>query len=100
MEKLKKIKIWVIEQVIWAEQNLRDKTGADKKAAVIRKLDDLIKLPFYLEWIDDVIISLLVDQACAQLNKVSAHNFGNVELNSVDEARIADKITILGKGDN
>ena len=94
MEKITEIKKWVIEQVIWAETELAGKSGAEKKAAVVKKLDDLIKLPIYLEWVDDMIISYLVDQACEKLNKLTAHNFGEVELNSVDMARVAEEMKI------
>ena len=69
------IKAWVLEQVLWAETNLKGKSGADKKAAVIKRLDDLIVLPFYLEWLDDKIIAWLVDAVCDKLNEVTSHNF-------------------------
>ena len=87
-------KIKIIEQVIWAEKELRGKSGAEKKAAVVKKLDDLIKLPVYLEWVDDMIISYLVDQACEKLNKLTAHTFGNVELNDVDKAKVAEEMEV------
>ena len=94
MEKITEIKKWVIEQVLWAETELAGKSGTEKKAAVVKKLDELIKLPAYLEWVDDMIISYLVDQACEKLNKLTAHNFGNAELNDVDKAKVADEIKI------
>ena len=84
----------IIEQVIWAEKELRGKSGAEKKAAVVKKLDDLIKLPAYLEWVDDMVISYLVDQACEKLNAISAHSFADVELNDVDKAKIAEEMKI------
>ena len=94
MEKLKQIKNWTVEQVLWAEKELRGKTGAEKKAAVVKRLDDLIQLPFYLEWVDDIIISYLVDQACEKLNAISAHTFADIELNDVDKARIAEELKV------
>ena len=60
----------VIEQVAWAERELKGKTGPEKKAAVVKKLDDIIKLPAYLEWIDDILISYLVDKACDMFNLI------------------------------
>ena len=91
---LEKAKQKIVEQVIWAEKELAGKTGAEKKAAVVKKLDDLIKLPAYLEWVDDMVISYLVDQACDKLNALTAHNFGNVELNDVDKARVAEELKV------
>ena len=66
----KNLNAWVIEQVAWAEKNLKGKTGAEKKAAVIKKVDDLIKLPFYLEWMDDMVIGYLVDVVCKKFNAI------------------------------
>ena len=57
-------KIWAIEQIMWAEVNMRGKTGKEKRDAVIKRLDDMIKLPFYLEWLDDKLIGILVDLCC------------------------------------
>ena len=88
----------IVEQVIWAETELADKSGADKKAAVVKRLDELIKLPAYLEWVDDMIISYLVDQACEKLNKLTAHNFGNVEINDADKAKVADEMKVQNNG--
>ncbi len=93
MEKLKQIKKWAVEQVMWAERNLGGKTGAEKKAAVIKKLDELITLPFYLEWVDDVILGLLVDKACDALNNFGGHKFGSLVLDAKQEEKIAEKIT-------
>lgn len=86
MEKITEIKKWVIEQVIWAETELNGKSGAEKKAAVVKKLDDLIKLPIYLEWVDDMIIGYLVDQACEKLNYMTQRNFEGLKLN--EEAKV------------
>ncbi len=87
-----KTKQWVVEQVLWAENNLKDKTGAEKKAAIVKKLDDMITLPAYLEWADDAVISWLVDQACDKLNGMTAHSFGDVELNDVDKNKVAESL--------
>ena len=88
----------IVEQVIWAETELAGKSGADKKAAVVKRLDELIKLPAYLEWVDDMIISYLVDQACEKLNKLTAHNFGGVEINDADKAKVADEMKVQNNG--
>ena len=94
MGMLDNVKMKVIEQVLWAENELFGKSGTEKKAAVIKKLDDLIKLPAYLEWVDDMIIPYLIDQACQKLNDISAHSFKDVEFNDVDKFRIAEEMKI------
>ena len=92
MQKLREIKKWTIEQVLWAERELKGKTGAEKKAAVVKKLDDLIKLPFYLEWIDDIILGVLVDNACKVLNDFAGHKFENIVLTEKQEEDLAGKV--------
>ena len=88
------VKAKIIEQVIWAEKELRGKTGADKKAAVVKKLDDLIQLPAYLEWVDDVVLSWLVDEACKRLNEFSGHKFANIVLDDKQEEKIAESMEV------
>ena len=69
-DKFKGIVNDVIEQVVWAEHELSGKSGAEKKAIVVKKIDDLIVLPAALEWIDDILISYLVDMACNMFNSI------------------------------
>ena len=69
-----KLKSWVVEQVLWAEKNMVGKTGAEKRAAVVAKLDDLLPLPWFLEWMDGPLIGWLVDKACALLNAEKGHD--------------------------
>ena len=86
------IKKFAIEQVLWAEKNLRDKSGAEKKAAVVKKLDDMITLPPYLEWVDDIIIGKLVDIACEKLNTLTGHNFEKLELSEKQKQELVAEI--------
>ena len=86
------IKLWVIEQVLWAEKNLQGKTGAEKKAVVVKKLDDMIKLPSCLEWADDMAISYFVDKICEKLNAFAGHNFSVIELTEKQGQELADEI--------
>lgn len=85
-------KKWVIEQVLWAEKNLKGKNGAEKKKAVIKKLDDMITLPSYLEWVDDAVLSCLVDSVCNKLNLLTGHDFEALELSDKQEQEIASEI--------
>ena len=86
------IKMWAVEQVMWAEKNLKGKNGAEKRKAVIEKLDDMIVLPSYLEWVDDIIIGKLVDMVCDKLNDFAGHDFGEIELTETQERDIADEL--------
>jgi len=84
----------VVDQVIWAEKELIGKSGADKKKAVVKKLDDMIDLPPYLEWVDDIVIAALIDQACEKLNALTAHNFKDASINEADKANIAGAMEV------
>ncbi len=75
-EYFNKAKEWALEQVVWAEQNLKGRSGAEKKAAVVQKLDDMITLPAWLEWADGPVIAWLVDAACTMLNTMYGHDWG------------------------
>ena len=94
MDKINEIKRWVIDQVLWAEDNLRGKSGAEKKEAVVKKLDDLIVLPIYLEWVDDMVISYLVDQACDRLNAMTNKNFMGLNLAYEAKGKIAETLEV------
>lgn len=93
-EKLQRLKEWTIEQVIWAEKHLDGSTGAEKKATVVKKFDEMIELPAYLEWIDDIFIGKLVDMACEKLNEFAGHNFKEIEISEKQEQDLADEIEI------
>lgn len=77
-EKLAEIKKWVIEQVVWAEREMKGRSGKEKKAIVVSKIDDIIKLPWWLEWADGPLISWLVDLACEKLNWLTDRDFGGL----------------------
>ena len=92
MPNITQIKTWVIEQVLWAEKNLKGKSGAEKKAVVMQKLDELIKLPFYLEWVDDIVISYLIDATCLKLNNMTQHDLSKVKLTPTQEIELAQDV--------
>ena len=62
-------------------------TSADKRKAAIAYVDSLIKLPPYMEWVDNLVIGGLVDAAVAALNKKYGKDWGVADKQSV--ARIA-----------
>ena len=80
------IKKLVIENVIWAERELRGRTGTEKKEIVIRKvLENLAAmLPWYIRWAKELIapalIGRLVDLATRALNFMTGWDFSNVQL--------------------
>lgn len=43
--------------------------GKEKLDAVVKILDDIIQLPFYIEWLDDNIIRIVITQIVSFLNK-------------------------------
>ena len=89
---LRQIKEWVMEQVLWAEKNLKGKTGAEKKAAVVQKVDDMIVLPWWLEWADGPLIGMLVDAACGLLNEAHGHDWQDVGTSEEERAVLAEKL--------
>lgn len=58
----------VAEQTVVNSQKL---TGSEKRNAVVKVIDDLLKLPFYLEALDGFLIGLLVDMAISAWNDFS-----------------------------
>ena len=97
---INQIKIRAIEQVLWAEKELKGKSSAEKRAAVVKKLDDMITLPSYLEFVDDMIIGYIVDKACEKLNAFAGHNFGELKgLTEKQELELAENID-LSKEEN
>ena len=77
-EMYEKLKANVIECVVWAEKELSGKSGAEKKAAVKKRLDDMIPLPFYLEWADDLLIDYLIEVVCSQMNAITSRKVETV----------------------
>ncbi len=96
---LEKIKMWVVQQVLWAEKNLPDKTGAEKRDAVIAKLDELIQLPFYLEWVDGAFISWLIDLVCEKLNWIYDYDFSHAEPTPEQLSELAQAADVVNISD-
>ena len=72
-----KLKAWVVEQVLWAERNMKGRSGAEKRQAVVDKLDALITLPWFLEWMDGPLIGWLVDKVCGLFNAEQGHDWAD-----------------------
>ena len=96
---MQQIKEWVMEQVIWAERNLKGKPGGEKRAAVVQKVDDMVKLPWWLEWVDGPLIGWLVDQACDLLNEAHGHAWGDAIVPKEEQEKLAEELTTEVTGD-
>lgn len=88
-EKYQALKVKVVEAVQLVEKEFKGKSGEEKREAAIHIMDDLIKLPLYLEWADNVLIGWLVDLAVEKLNFFSDWMFGKEETPEVDAGRMA-----------
>ena len=88
--KLRDLRRWVVENVLWAEKELHGKTGKEKRAVIVAKLDELVRLPFWLEWADGPLIGWLVDLTCEKLNWLTDHDFEKVKLDEKQREKIAD----------
>ena len=91
---LDEIKLWAVEQALWAEKNMTGKTSKEKRDAVVQKLDDIIKLPPFLEPFDGPIIGFFVDLAVSKLNDVIGHKFGEAGLTKEQEQEIAKRLEV------
>ena len=88
--KLRDLRLWVVEQVLWAENELAGKTGEEKRAFIVAKLDELVPLPFWLEWADGPLIGWMVDLACEKLNWLTDHDFQGINLSEAQKEKVAD----------
>lgn len=78
--------------ILAAEKTLPGATGAEKRAYVVRQLDDLITLPWYLESLDGPAIGALVDVICNKLNLLTDHDMTAV-VGEEDKAVVAIEAT-------
>lgn len=81
----------VVDLVAEAESRIPGETGADKKEYVIGKLDDMIRLPWFLEPFDSAIFDVLIDAACRVLNSWFGHAWGD-KVKSIDLLAAADTL--------
>ena len=72
------LRLWALQIILEAERKIPGQTGAEKKAYVVKTLDELIRLPLWLEPFDSVIFSALIDIICAALNEKYSHIWGDL----------------------
>lgn len=90
------MKAQVASLVMWAEQNLKGKSGTEKKQAVLDMLCERISLPGPLNWIKRPVLKIVVngciDKICDVLNIVTEHEgFDDV---TVDPEVVAEASTL------
>ena len=69
------LKLWAVQLVMEAEKSIPGSSSGDKRAYVVQRLDDMVKLPWYLEAFDGPAFGLVVDYACDKLNLVMGHDW-------------------------
>lgn len=92
MKWLEKIKTQIASLVMWAEKNLKGKTGKEKRKAVLDILCEHVRFPGPLDWFRRPVLAIVVnkciDRICAVLNIATDHEgFDDVE---VDIGAIAE----------
>jgi hypothetical protein len=79
-----KIKAEAQKLVLWAEQNLRDKSGIDRRKAVISKMCEAIDLPYvpgFVEgFIEPILYGFVVDAVVKVWDLVTGKAFGALSL--------------------
>lgn len=77
------LRLWALQIILEAETRIPGQTGAEKKAYVVKTLDELIRLPLWLEPLDSVIFGALIDLICDKLNAKYGHIWGDIAAKNV-----------------
>lgn len=77
------LRLWALQIILEAENRIPGQTGAEKKAYVVKTLDELIRLPLWLEPVDSVIFGALIDLICDKLNAKYGHIWGDIAAKNV-----------------
>ena len=77
------LRLWALQIILEAENRIPGQTGAEKKAYVVKTLDELIRLPLWLEPLDSVIFGALIDLICDKLNAKYGHIWGDIAAKNV-----------------
>lgn len=91
---LNKIKKWIVEQVLWVEQNLKGKTGEEKRKAVIERACDCVDIPLVPEFVERPIkrwvFGMIVDAVVEKLNWLSDWAFGDLKPTEEQVGKLAE----------
>lgn len=88
------LKIWVVQQILEAEQAVPGKNGEEKRTHVVQRLDDMVKLPWYMEPFDGPAFGILVDLACDKLNMLCGHDWTKVTLTPEQITKVAAVVDV------
>lgn len=75
-QKYAECKAVIVGYVRRAEAEMKGKSGAEKRAYVVKTLDDSVKLPWLIDDVlnlDGLVIGMLVDRICNALNILTDH---------------------------
>lgn len=91
---LNTIKKWIVEQVLWVEQNLKGKTGEEKRKAVIERACDCVDIPLVPEFVERPIkrwvFGMIVDMVVEKLNWLSDWAFGDLKPTKKQVEKLAE----------
>lgn len=77
------LRLWALQIILEAETRIPGQTGAEKKAYVAKTLDELIRLPWWLEPVDSAIFGALIDLICDKMNAKYGHIWGDIAAKNV-----------------
>ncbi|MDR2179698.1 MAG: hypothetical protein LBP21_05285 [Synergistaceae bacterium] len=92
----KKIVDKITSGVLWAEKELGDKTGPEKKKLLIEQLVKVIDIPFIPDLVESpierVLYGCLIDRACIWFNALTNNDFEGLVLNDEQKDKITEMI--------
>jgi hypothetical protein len=99
----RKIKETAFELVQWAEKELAGKTGKEKRAAVVRKMCELLNVPYVPEWLEGmfepILYAWIVDRVCNVMNILTNHDMASVTLTPEQVTKAAGLIAVTQAGE-
>ena len=90
---LKNLRTIIAEYVMEVEKEFVGKSGAEKRAIVVKRIDDLVDLPWWADTLLDLdgkFIGYMVDKVCDALNILTDGDFSDVAINSAKLGIVAD----------
>jgi hypothetical protein len=90
----KKIISDVMDAVMWAERELKGKTGAEKRRRVVEWLIGFINIPFVPEMVETpierIVYGYLIDRVCAWYNLLGEGTFVNLLLTDEQKGKVIE----------
>lgn len=79
------LKVWAVQLVMEAEKSIPGESGAAKRQYVVGRLDNMVRLPWYLEPFDGPAFGLIVDYVCDTLNLIMGHDWKDLSPEQVEK---------------